>query len=113
MTEAAETQTTSSRLELLTQALDRGAAGSISQMLASLHAGEIGDLLESFPQGPREILWELVEPHDRGEVLLEVNDEVRAGLIGMMENEQLVAAAEGLDTDWRWCCTTRRTRPAV
>jgi magnesium transporter len=99
MTEAAETQTTSSRLELLTQALDRGAAGSISQMLASLHAGEIGDLLESFPQGPREILWELVEPHDRGEVLLEVNDEVRAGLIGMMENEQLVAAAEGLDTD--------------
>jgi magnesium transporter len=99
MTESAQTQTTGSRLERLTQALDRGAADSISQMLAGLHAGEIGDLLESFPQGPREILWELVEPEERGEVLLEVNDEVRAGLIGLMENEQLVAAAGGLDTD--------------
>jgi magnesium transporter len=99
MMEAVETQTTSSRLEQLTQALDRGAAGSIRQMLASLHAAEIGDLLEAYPQGPRELLWELVDPDERGEVLLEVNDEVRAGLIGLMENEQLVAAAEGLDTD--------------
>jgi magnesium transporter len=99
MMEAVETQTTSSRLEQLSQALDRGAAGSIRQMLASLHAAEIGDLLEAYPQGPRELLWELVDPDERGEVLLEVNDEVRAGLIGLMENEQLVAAAEGLDTD--------------
>jgi magnesium transporter len=99
MMEAVETQTTSSRLEQLSRALDRGAAGSIRQMLASLHAAEIGDLLEAYPQGPRELLWELVDPDERGEVLLEVNDEVRAGLIGLMENEQLVAAAEGLDTD--------------
>ena len=97
--EAADTQTTSNRLEQLTQALERGAAGSIRQMLASLHSAEIAGLLESFPQGPREILWELVEPDDRGEVLLEVNDEVRAGLISLMENDQLVAATEGLDTD--------------
>jgi magnesium transporter len=99
MTETAETQTTSKRLELLTEALDRGAAGSIRRMLASLHTAEIGDLLESFPTAQREILWQLVDPDDRGEVLLEVNDEVRAGLISQMENEQLVAATEGLDTD--------------
>ena len=97
--EAAETQTTGSLLEQLTQALDRGAADSIRQMLGSLHAAEVADLLESYPQGPREILWELVEPDVRGEVLVEVNDEVRAGLISLMESEQLVAAAEGLDTD--------------
>ena len=97
--ETAETQATSNRLEQLTEALDHGAAGSIRKMFASLHAAEIGDLLEAFPQGPREILWELVQPDDRGEVLLEVNDEVRAGLIGQMENAQLVAATEGLDTD--------------
>ena len=97
--EAAETQTTGSLLEQLTQALDRGAADSIRQMLGSLHSAEVADLLESYPQGPREILWELVEPDVRGEVLVEVNDEVRAGLISLMESEQLVAAAEGLDTD--------------
>ena len=97
--EAAETQTTGSLLEQLTQALDRGAADSIRQMLGSLHSAEVADLLESYPQGPREILWELVEPDVRGEVLVEVNDEVRAGLISLMESEQLVAAAGGLDTD--------------
>ena len=96
--EAVDTQTTGSRLEQLTLALDRGAAGSIRQMLASLHAAEIADLLESYPREPREILWELVEPDVRGEVLVEVNDEVRAGLISLMESEQLVAAAGGLDT---------------
>jgi magnesium transporter len=99
MMEAAETQTTGSLLEQLTQALDRGAADSIRQMLGSLHSAEVADLLESYPQGPREILWELVEPDVRGEVLVEVNDEVRAGLISLMESEQLVAAAGGLDTD--------------
>lgn len=99
MTESAETRTTSSRLERLTEAVETGAASSIQQIFASLHSAEIADLLESFPQGPREILWELVDPDDRGEILLEVNDEVRAGLISKMENEQLVAATEGLDTD--------------
>ena len=97
--EAAETQTTGSLLEQLTLALYRGAADSIRQMLGSLHSAEVADLLESYPQGPREILWELVEPDVRGEVLVEVNDEVRAGLISLMESEQLVAAAGGLDTD--------------
>ncbi|MDH3901317.1 MAG: magnesium transporter [Gammaproteobacteria bacterium] len=56
-------------------------------------------MLESFPHGPREVLWELVHPDDRGETLIEVNDEVRAGLIEEMDPQQLVAATEGLDTD--------------
>jgi magnesium transporter len=99
MTEAADTESINSRRELLMQALDAGAAERISQLLSGLYAAEIADLLESFPHGPREVLWELVHPDDRGEILVEVNDEVRAGLIEEMDPRQLVAAAEGLDTD--------------
>jgi len=99
MTDMADTHTTGSRLELLTQALDSGAAGQIRQLLTNLHPAEIADLLESFPRGPRDILWELVSPEDHGETLIHVNDEVRAGLIKDMETGQLVAATEGLDTD--------------
>lgn len=99
MIETAETDSTASRLELLTRALDSGAAGQIRHLLTSLHPAEIADLLESFPHGPREILWELVDPDDHGEVLTQVNDEVRAGLIDEMETHDLVAATEGLDTD--------------
>ncbi|UCC56518.1 MAG: magnesium transporter [Gammaproteobacteria bacterium] len=99
MTETAETESINSRREELMQALDTGAAERISQMLTGLYAAEIADLLESFPHGPREVLWELVHPDDRGETLIEVNDEVRAGLIDEMDPQQLVAATEGLDTD--------------
>ncbi|NOR39646.1 MAG: magnesium transporter [Gammaproteobacteria bacterium] len=99
MTETAETRTTESRLELLTRALDSGAAEQIRHLLINLHPAEIADMLESFPHGPREILWELVDPDDRGETLVHVNDEVRAGLIENMEHDDLVAASEGLDAD--------------
>jgi len=85
MTDVAETETINSRRELLMQALDAGAAEQIGKLLSGLYAGEIADLLESFPHGPREVLWELVHPDDRGETLVEVNDEVRAGLIEAME----------------------------
>ncbi|NNG11774.1 MAG: magnesium transporter [Halobacteria archaeon] len=99
MTDNAETHSTESRLELLTQALDSGAAGQIRSLLANLHPAEIAELLESFPHGPREILWELVHPDDHGESLVHVNDEVRAGLINEMETHDLVAATDGLDAD--------------
>jgi magnesium transporter len=100
MTETADTRHTSNnRLEILTQALDSGAASQISLLLYSLHSAEIADLLESFPHGPREILWDLVNPDDHGETLVHLNDEVRAGLIDEMNTDDLVAATEGLDAD--------------
>jgi len=100
MTETADTHTTSShRLEILTEALDSGAASQIRKLLSNLHSAEIADLLESFPHGPREILWGLVQPDDHGETLVHLNDEVRAGLIDAMNTDDLVAATEGLDAD--------------
>ena len=99
MTDSADTQTSESRLERLTRALDSGAASQIRNLLGNLHSAEIADLLESVPHGPREILWELTDPDDHGEILVQVNDEVRAGLIDKMETEALIAATEDLDAD--------------
>jgi magnesium transporter len=99
MPETTDQQGTQQRLEYLTAALHSGTAGQVRHLLAGLHPAEIGDLLESLPRGPREILWELVDPEDKGEALVEVNEEVRAGLIQKMETEQLVEITGGLDTD--------------
>jgi magnesium transporter len=99
MSESTSKQSAESRLEHLTQALESGAADQVRHLLVNLHGSEIADLLESCPHGPREILWKLVDPDDRGEVLTQVNDEVRAGLIDEMETHDLVAATEGLDPD--------------
>lgn len=97
--ESAEQTNTQQRLEALTDALHSGAADKVRHMLSDLHPAEIGDLLESLPHGPRELLWELVPSEEQGEVLVEVNDEVRSGLIDEMETHELVRATGGLDTD--------------
>ena len=99
MSDTTDTQTTETQLELVTQALDTGDAGEVRELLDTLHSGEIADLIESVPHGPREQLWELVAPEDHGETLVQVNDEVRAGLIDDMDSDALVAATEGLDAD--------------
>ena len=99
MTDTRDTQTTETQLELVTHALDSGDAGEVRDLLDTLHSGEIADLIESVPHGPREQLWGLVDPDDHGETLVQVNDEVRAGLIDEMESDALVAATEGLDAD--------------
>jgi magnesium transporter len=99
MAESAERKSTQQRLEALSTALHRGTAVQVQQLLASLHPAEIGDLIQSLPHGPREILWGLVDAEDKGEVLIEVNDDVRAGLIEKMATDQLLAITEGLHTD--------------
>jgi magnesium transporter len=68
-------------------------------MLRALHPAEIADLLQSLPPHERKVTWELVDPENDGEVLLHVNDEVRAGLLRDMDKEELLAAMEGLDLD--------------
>jgi len=97
--ESTEQQNIQQRLETLKDALHSGAADNVRQLLSDLHPAEVGDLLESLPHGPRELLWELVPSEEQGEVLVEVNDEVRSGLIDEMETHELVQATGGLDTD--------------
>jgi magnesium transporter len=47
----------------------------------------------------RQVLWELVPPDDEGDILLELNDEVRAGIIATMDDHEIVAAADGMELD--------------
>ncbi|HFD92478.1 MAG TPA: magnesium transporter [Gammaproteobacteria bacterium] len=87
------------RLRTFTRALESGTLASVRKMLNALHPAEIAHLLESLPPQERELLWEMVDEKIGGDVLLYVNDELRASLIEDMEPEELVAAAEGLETD--------------
>lgn len=87
------------RLDILHTYLQTGSAAQVRHLLADLHPAEIADLIESLPHGPRELIWELVNKDQHGDILLEVNEEVRAGLIDEMETEQLISATENLNTD--------------
>ncbi len=86
-------------LQLLRELLDSGGLRSARQMIQSLHPAEVAHLLESVPLQERAILWEMVGADDEGDVLVEVADEVRDGLIKGMQIEDLIAATEGMELD--------------
>jgi len=90
---------TQANLQLLRERLDSGRMRSARVMMHSLHPSEVARLLESVPLRERAILWEMVDPDDEGDVLVEVADEVRDGLIKGMQTEELIAATEGMELD--------------
>jgi magnesium transporter len=88
-----------SRLQQLSEALLSGRLMPVRRMLNDLHPSEIALMLESLPPRERLVVWELVDADQEGDVLVHVNDEVRASLIESMDTEELVAATGSLDTD--------------
>jgi magnesium transporter len=86
-------------LELLRQQLDGGRMRAARVMVNSLHPSELARLLESLPRKKRAMLWEIVDSEIEGDVLVEVSDEVRDGLIESMQTEQLIAAVDGMEVD--------------
>ncbi|RMF96300.1 MAG: magnesium transporter [Gammaproteobacteria bacterium] len=71
----------------------------VAALVRSLHPAEIAELLESLPPAQRAIVWDLVDEEDEGDVLLELNDEVRASILERMDAEDVVAATEGMSLD--------------
>jgi magnesium transporter len=85
------------RLKALRAALDQGTLRSAHRMVNALHPAEIASLLQSLPRAQREVVWEFVDPELEGEVLVELNEAVRAELIQGMGADELLAAAEGME----------------
>jgi len=90
---------TARHLDRLSDALDSGVESKVKKLLNSLNGAEIGDLLESLPHNRREAVWNLVKIDLDGDVLVEVNDEVRAGLIRDTSPGDLVQAMGDLEID--------------
>ena len=71
----------------------------LQNLLNSLHPADVAHILEALPLDDRLYLWDLVKVDRDGNILLEVSDAVRQTLIADMDSEELLAAAEQLDTD--------------
>ena len=90
---------TARHLDRLSEALDSGVQSQVKKLLNSLNGAEIGDLLESLPQSKRQVVWDFVKVDLDADVLVEVNDEVRAGLIRDIAPDDLIQAVGDLDID--------------
>lgn len=71
----------------------------LQQLLDRLHPADIAYILEALPLEQRLVVWDLVKAERDGEILLETSDAVRETLIAHMDEDELVAATEQLDTD--------------
>jgi magnesium transporter len=89
-----------SRLQELNDALESGAFIQVRHMLNhTLKPAHTAHLLESSPPREREILWNLIDPENEGEVLQHLSDDIQADFLKEMDMEELLQATENLDTD--------------
>tara|TARA_B100001093_G_scaffold519690_1_gene609874 strand:+ start:5198 stop:6535 length:1338 start_codon:yes stop_codon:yes gene_type:complete len=68
-------------------------------LLASLRPSEIAQALEGSRPTTRRVIWQLLDEEDRNQTLQHIGDEVRAEFLEAMDTAQLVAAADGMNTD--------------
>ncbi len=89
----------SPRHELVETLVHRQHLTELQQLLDRMHPADIAYILEALPLDQRLMVWDLVKAERDGEILLETSDAVRETLIAHMDEGELVAATEQLDTD--------------
>jgi len=99
MPEILEQDINQQHMQQVHQSLDRGLFVHVRKLLQNMPAYDVALILESSPAKTRDIVWQLIDPDLHGEVLEELNEEVRKGILRSMHPEKVAAAAEGMDVD--------------
>ncbi|SET61564.1 magnesium transporter [Thalassotalea agarivorans] len=99
MPEISEQEYSQQRLQQVNEALGSGMFVYVRKLLQSMPAYDLALLLESSPAKSRMILWQLVDADDQGEVLEELSEEVRKGILKSIAPEELAEVTEGMDVD--------------
>jgi len=99
MPEALEQDYTLQQLQQVTHAINNGQFVQVRRILAETPPCDTALLLESSPHKVRTQLWQLVDPDIQGDVLEELSEDVRIGIINQMEPELIAAATEDMDDD--------------
>ncbi|MDG3084775.1 magnesium transporter [Vibrio hannami] len=97
--EIEQTPETHQILQEVTEALDNGRFVHVRRQLQDMEPEDIAHLLEASPRKSRDVLWQLTDPEDYGDILDELNEDVKDSLVSKMAPEKLVEATEGMDTD--------------
>jgi magnesium transporter len=87
------------QLRALNGALANGQFVSVRKLLLELPPSDVAHILESSPSRTRDELWELIDSDFHGDILEELSDDVRNGIITKMLPANVVDALEEMDTD--------------
>ena len=87
------------RLQEVKKAIENGRFVLARSILDKMPANDVAFLLESSPPANRKVLWNLTDHDQHGEILEELNEDAKDGIINLMGTDNLVAATEGMETD--------------
>ena len=99
MTQHADEDRHQENLRRLNDALEREAISEVYGLVRELHPADVALLLESLPEGERDIVWSQLDPVSVAEVLAEADDAVRASHMRHMAPQALAAVAQEVDPD--------------
>ncbi|NQY34034.1 MAG: magnesium transporter [Alteromonadaceae bacterium] len=99
MPEISEQDYNQQRLQQVNEALGSGMFVYVRKLFQNMPAYDLALILESSTAKSRPVLWQLMDPDNHGEILEELNEEVRKGILKSMRPEKLAAVAEGMDVD--------------
>ncbi|HBL20604.1 MAG TPA: magnesium transporter, partial [Alteromonas mediterranea] len=99
MAEALVSKYVQTQLRALNAALTNGQFVSVRKLLLELPPSDVAHILESSPSRTRDELWELIDSDFHGDILEELSDDVRNGIITKMLPANVVDALEEMDTD--------------
>ena len=99
MPDTFENKSTNSQLHAINDALQEGKTALVTQRLQSLQPCDIALLLESSRSSSRLEMWQLISPDLYSDVLEELSEDVRNGIIDKMLPEKVTDALEEMDTD--------------
>ncbi|OOE87260.1 magnesium transporter [Salinivibrio sharmensis] len=97
--EQEQSNLTHQRLQEVTRLLEQGMFVRVRRMLEDMEPEDTAHLLEASPPKGRLVLWQLTDPEDQGEILDELSEDVKDGIMVRMAPDQLAAATEGMETD--------------
>ncbi|MFD2178838.1 magnesium transporter [Veronia pacifica] len=86
-------------LQDVNKALENGMFVHVRRTLEDMEPEDIAYLLEASPPKGRQVLWQLTDPEMQGEILEELSEDVKDGIVIQMDPEQVAAAAEGMESD--------------
>ena len=99
MAELLATPTPINQVSMIIDALNAGKFVSVRKILHETPACDVALILESSPSKTRDELWELLDADYHGDVLEELSEDVRNGIISKMMPDNVVEALEDMDTD--------------
>ena len=99
MTQHADEDRHQENLRRLNEALEHEAISEVYGLVRELHPADVALLLESLPEGERDIVWSQLDPVSVAEVLAEADDVVRASHMRHMAPQALAAVAQEVDPD--------------